>query len=80
MIMNLKELHDHIGGFLKSGIDPNMPVEVPEAILVVDNGVTVGQEISYAHISPLSAYVTPNDDDPLVDRFVIIPANWVEST
>jgi hypothetical protein len=69
--MNLKELHEHIGGFLKSGIDPNMPVEVI---------TTIGQEISYAHISPLSVYVTPNDDDPLVDRLVIIPASLVEST
>jgi hypothetical protein len=70
--VTLRELHDHIGGYLSAGANPNMPVEVP-------GYVHNDKSCVYAPTSKLSAYVTPNNGNS-VDRFVIMPAEWVEST
>lgn len=66
--MKIRELHKHLGDMMNLGTDPELHVMVPDG----DN--------SYSNIDFRSVYVTPNDGDPEIDRLLIIPDHWVETT
>jgi hypothetical protein len=64
--MNIRELHQYLGQMMNQGTNPELEVEVAD-----------GSD-TYSGIRHTSVYVMPNDNDPEVDRLVILPRHWVE--
>jgi hypothetical protein len=63
--MKIRELHQYLGQMMNQGTNPELEVMVPDG------------DSSYSNIQYKSVYVMPNDDDPEIDRLVILPDHWV---
>jgi hypothetical protein len=71
--VNIEQLYAHLGNLMADGVNPNLPVEV-EASSQMAFAPSVTH---YEGVCLESVKVMPGDDDPEIDRLVILPASSI---